>query len=170
MKTTLLFIPEFLNQDYSSIYNKLYILGFVWVIVLIAMMVDLHYGIKKAKNLNEYITSDGIKRSVQKFKDYYSALLYAFLGDILLSIFTYYLPFPMSIVPLITIIVALLLTYTEFKSVKEKGSQKVWRQMKNSAEELSAFYKMLQEKQLTDKFFDYVKEKENENENNSDNT
>lgn len=162
----LLFIPEFISGDYSKIIQKMCVEGVIWIIVLVAMIIDLHYGIRKAKSQNEYISSHGIKRTVYKFKDYYSALLYALLGDILLSVFTYYLPFPLSIVPIVSIIVGLLLVWTEFKSVKEKGSEKVWRQMNQSANEMAQFYNILKEKELTDKFFEFIKEKEDERKNN----
>lgn len=163
----LLFIPEFISKDYGTIIQKMCVEGVIWVIVLLAMIIDLHYGIKKAKIQNEYISSDGFKRTVYKFKDYYSALLYALLGDILLSVFTYYLPFPLSIVPIVSIVVGLLLVWTEFKSVKEKGSEKVWRQMQNSASEMAQFYNVLKEKELADKFFEFIKEKEYERKNNT---
>lgn len=164
---TLLFIPEFISKDYAAIIQKMCVEGVIWGIVLVAMIIDLHYGIKKAKNQNEYISSQGFKRTVYKFKDYYSALLYALLGDVLLSVFTYYLPFPLSIVPVISIVVGLLLVWTEFKSVKEKGSEKVWRQMNQSATEMAQFYNILKEKELMDKFHEFIKDKEDERKNNN---
>lgn len=162
MNSVLLFIPELLSKDVDSFITKLIIVICAWVAVLIAMLVDLHYGLKKAKQIGEHRTSEGFRRSVTKFKDYYASLLFAILFDALLSVFTYYLPYPLSVTPPITIVAALGLILTEYKSVRENADQKLRRKLNSSFADLAELYMSLRKEGITEQFIDFIKTKETE--------
>lgn len=160
MNTELLFIPEFLSKDIDAMLTKLIIVICAWTAVFVAMLIDLHYGLKKAKQIGEHRTSEGFRRSVTKFKDYYASLMFAILFDSLLSVFTYYLPFPLSVTPPITIVAALGLILTEYKSVRENADQKLRRKLNSSFADLADIYMHLKKEGIADKFIEFIKEKE----------
>ncbi len=87
-------------------------------LVLIAMIIDLIFGIQKAISLGEVRTSYGLRRSGKKFIEYYSILILALTVDILASIVdSYNLPY-------ITFTVGVYLVITEGISIREKASEK----------------------------------------------
>lgn len=152
------FIPGIVNDDWTYITIKLIIVGAAWLMVLMAMSIDLIFGIKKAKATGEYITSEGYRRSIHKFVYYYITLLFALIFDCILSIVTYYLPFPLSVAPLVTLGAALGLILTEWKSVNEKANEKLRRRINSSYKDLA---EILKDKDLLSKIFEHLaKEKE----------
>lgn len=134
-----------LSELLNRIVIKSGIFAVVSVFVVLAMAVDFCAGIRKAKRLGEYIHSQGLKRTARKFSTYFSSLFLGFLVDIILSPFTYLLTTPLDFTPFITIVLGILLIYTEFKSVREKGSQKMWRQMDSNLKELAELYSKVKE-------------------------
>ncbi len=145
-------ITEFLNSDYAAIMQKLIVVSMAWGGVLIAILIDLFFGIQKAKKLNELRSSEGYKRSIEKFVFYYASMFFALLFDALLPI-SYFLQFPLSAIPFITILAATALILTEFKSVREKAEDKVRRKTEASAMQIiellknkeDAFLKLLEQ-------------------------
>lgn len=133
-------IVELLKHDYETLWLKLFIVFGAWACILIAMIIDLHFGIKKSKTIGEHTTSEGLRRSVHKVVYYYSMMTFALLFDALNPL-TFYLPFPLSIVPVITIIFAMALIYTEAKSVREKAEHKLRRRTDASMKELIETFK-----------------------------
>lgn len=155
---TISFIPELLNDDYSNLYLKLLLVGAAWVIVLVAMSIDLYFGIQKSKQINDFITSEGYRRSIQKFTYYYSMMVFALLFDCILSIVVYYLPFPLNLTPVVTMLACLALVLTELKSVREKAEDKLRRRTDSSFKQL---VEALKDKDLLSRLFDQLaKEKE----------
>lgn len=163
----LLFIPELLSKDYASIKMKLFIICVAWILVLVSMLIDLHYGIRKAKKIGEHTTSEGFRRTVTKFKDYYTVLTFALIADILISPFTYYLPGILSFTSVVSIIAALGLVLTEFKSIREKADQKLRRRIDKSFIDIGVLYQKLKDDGLIEKIIESAKEKDNENINNA---
>lgn len=166
----LLFITELIKKDYSAIGLKFSVVGFCWFLVLLAILIDLHFGIKKARSIGELETSEGYRRTVRKFKDYYSVLFFALLFD-LLMFFTYYFPFPIPMIPVVTVIAAGGLVYTEFKSVREKADEKLRRRTSESYAELANLLKNVTDKETFWKALDIMereKIRQDEKSNNSD--
>lgn len=160
---TFAFIPELISDDWTHLYIKLFIVGGCWIMVLIAMSVDLFFGIRKAKQIDEFITSEGYRRTFSKFSYYYAAMLFALIFDCIVSVGTYYLPFPLSISPLVSMLVCIGLVLTEFKSVREKAEDKMRRRTDSSFIELA---KVLKDKDLLSKIYEQLaKEKESQNQN-----
>lgn len=119
-------ILEFLKNDYDAIILKLIVVGILWCAVLISMIIDFYFGIRKAKQINEARRSEGYRRSVEKFNHYFGMLLYAFIFDAIVPT-TYFFEFPISAIPLVSLLAAVVLVFTEFKSVQEKAEDKLRR-------------------------------------------
>lgn len=152
----LLFIPELIKRDWSAIALKFTVVGFCWGLVLLAILIDLHFGIRKARSIGELETSEGYRRTVRKFKDYYSVMAFALLFD-LIMFFTYYFPFPMPIVPVVTIIAAGGLIFTEFKSVREKADEKLRRRQNEAFSELAGIIKNATDKETLWRALELIK-------------
>lgn len=125
-------ITEFLLKDYDAIFLKLIVISIAWGAVLISILIDLYFGIQKAKKLNELRSSEGYKRSIEKFRLYYATMAFAFIFDALIPI-SFFFQFPLSAIPFISILGAVALILTEYKSVREKGDQKLRRKTEASA-------------------------------------
>ena len=145
-------ITEFLNHDYAAIMQKLIVVSMAWGGVLIAILIDLFFGIQKARSLNEIRSSEGYRRSINKFVWYYAVMFFALLFDALLPI-SFFFSFPLSAIPFVSILAATALILTEFKSVREKAEDKVRRKTEASAMEIiellknkeDAFLKLLEQ-------------------------
>ncbi|MEE6129178.1 phage holin family protein [Chryseobacterium arthrosphaerae] len=156
-------ILEFIKEDYSAIIMKLIVVGILWSAVLISMIIDFYFGIRKAKQIGEMRTSEGYKRSVGKFNHYFGMLLYAFIFDAIVPI-TYFFEFPISAVPIVSLLAAVVLVFTEAKSVQEKAENKLRR--KTNASMLQVL-EILEKREdvLHDLLANYKKQNENENSN-----
>lgn len=123
-----LFINSFLHKDYHALATKLELVLIMWIIVLVAIIIDLVSGIKKAKELGELRTSVGFRRTVSKGVQYYGLLCFAFMFDLLGSFF-----FPL---PYFTMLATFFLVFVEAKSVFEKAQDKDRRKMNDSIKDL----------------------------------
>lgn len=160
-------IIELLKHDYDTLWLKLLVIFGAWLCVLIAMIIDLYFGVKKSKQLNEHTSSEGFRRSVNKVVYYYSMMSFALLFDALNPL-PFYLPFPLSIIPIITIIFAMALIFTEAKSVREKAEDKLRRRTDKSFQELLSILEKRED--VVSKIFDYLQnEKNKQDEKTSDN-
>lgn len=125
---TQLFVNSFMSKDYDSLELKLELVMIMWIVVLVAIIIDLIAGVHKAKRLGEATTSQGFKRTVNKLVQYYGLLSFAFLFDILASI--------VEPLPYFTALAALFLVFIEAKSVFEKAEEKDRRKMSKEADKL----------------------------------
>ncbi len=123
-----LFINSFLNKDYQSLAIKLELVMIIWVLVLIAIAIDLISGLRKASQLGELHTSYGFRRTVSKMVQYYCLMFFAFMFDVLSS--------PVLPVPYFSILAGFFLIFIEAKSVLEKAQDKHRRKMKESIQDL----------------------------------
>lgn len=124
----LLFINSFLSKDYDTLESKLILVLIMWFIVLLAIIIDLIAGVRKAIQLDEARTSQGFKRTVTKLMQYYGLLCFALMFDVLASIVE-----PM---PYITALASIFLVFIEAKSVYEKAEEKDRRRMTKEADKL----------------------------------
>lgn len=123
---------------YKIIIAKLFMVCGAWICVLVAMLIDLYFGIQKSKSIGEHTTSEGFRRSIQKFAFYYSMMFFALIFD------TLFLPvsislnisFILKVAPLFSILCAAGLVLTEAKSVREKADQKLRRKTDKSRQEV----------------------------------
>lgn len=128
-------IGEIIKGNYNF-QMQLVLVSCVWIAVLIAMGIDFYFGLKKAKELKEARTSEGYRRTINKFVYYYAMLSFALIFDFLDVITPVLFPFPLNSAPLVSILCALGLIFTEAKSVREKAEDKVRRRADESFKEL----------------------------------
>lgn len=124
-------ILEFLENNYEAMFSKLVVIGILWSAVLISMMIDFYFGIRKAKQIGEQRRSEGYRRSVEKFNHYFGMLLYAFIFDAIVPT-TFFFSFPFSAIPAVSLLATVVLVFTEAKSVQEKAEDKQRRKVHNS--------------------------------------
>ena len=107
-------IIDYLEGDYKTLITTLFVVCFAWIVVIVAMLIDLYFGVKKAKELGEATSSEGFRRTINKATYYFALMGFAFLFDIFDVVFT------------------------EAKSVREKAEDKARRRTDES------FRKMLE--------------------------
>ena len=98
---------------------------------------DLWAGIRKAKQRNEKISSDGWKRTVNKVARYYNALLALVVVDGMQMAGVWYLDnyygYHIPVFPFITLLGAFGVAAIEVKSIYEKAEEKERKEMKQVA-------------------------------------
>ena len=114
-------IIDYLEGDYKILITTLFVVCFTWIVVIVAMLIDLYFGVKKAKELGEATSSEGFRRTINKATYYFALIGFAFLFDIFDVVTPYFFPHPLGSVPFVSIFVALGLVFTEAKSVREKA-------------------------------------------------
>lgn len=127
---TKLFITKFLNADYHALKMEGYILTIPYITSLVMIVIDLVAGIWKAKQVGEFCTSEGLRRTVAKFREYYSMLITATVVDVLLSVVElYHLPF-------VTFGAGIYIVIIEGLSIREKAANKEHRRKNNDIKAL----------------------------------
>ena len=121
---------------------------------------------KKQKKIGEFITSEGFRRTIHKVVYYYSMMIFGLLFDFL-NPFSYYFPYPISILPIITILFGIVLVYTEAKSVREKAEDKLRRKTDSSIIDIVETVK--NNKEVMNNLIEFLKNKQNENNNTDSN-
>ena len=120
----------------SNCGNMFQISVLVYLIVLVAMSVDLASGIRKAKIRGEYTNSSALSRSVTKFITYEGGLLIATGVDVLIHLGRFWeiLGFEVVLgVPLVTIVVGIFVCFVEWISIREKADEKTKKEMRHAA-------------------------------------
>jgi len=160
-------ILELLKNDYSAIWLKMFVVSVAWSLVLLSMLIDLYFGIKKSKALGEHTNSKGFRRSIEKFCYYYAMLVFALIFDAIIPI-SYYLEFPSSALPIITLFCASALIFTEAKSVREKGDDKARRRTDKTLKDMLNLLEKRED--LVFKIFKELKSNSNEKTDNTNNS
>lgn len=110
---SVLFISYLLNGDISAVGHWLGTIGIIALLVIIASVIDLHYGKKASKKVGQFkTTSFGLRKTISKDKDYMTFYFFAVLIDSCLS---FVLSFPAACVA-----IALAEIVIEGISVREK--------------------------------------------------
>ena len=157
-------ILEFLKGDYQAIINKLIVVGILWCAVLISMIIDFYFGIRKANQIGEVRSSEGYKRSVAKFNQYFGMLLYAFIFDTIVPI-SYFFEFPISAIPVVSLLATVALVFTEAKSVHEKADEKQRRKVNASV--IQVLELIEKKNDVLHEFLTTYKKEKDEKDNNS---
>lgn len=135
---------------FDGIGNMLIIALVAMIVVLMAMIVDLISGLRKAKVRGEYRSSEALKRTFTKFITYEGGMIIALCFDILIHMSRLVQLFGLDViygVPVISCLVGMFLCVVEFISVREKAEQKTKKQMDDAAKLLNT---MLQNDNLKD--------------------
>lgn len=126
---------DYLNGNLSAIMLKLIAISIMWALVLIAVCIDLFFGIRKSKEVGEFKThSFGLRQTVKKVIYYMAFMTFMLMADGLNPL-GYYVEF-LNIVPITSVFGALVLVYTEFISVKEKAEEKYVKRTASVANDL----------------------------------
>lgn len=89
------------------------------VLMLIATMVDLKTGVKKAKAMGQQINSGGLRKTFAKFGDYAKMYYFGIVIDIAIMAVSLHFTDNGIVLPVGVILCSLGACLTEFKSVKE---------------------------------------------------
>ena len=100
----------------SHLYGHVVLIVATTAALLLAMLIDLISGVRKAKQRGEATTSTGFKKTCEKARKYFSPYLVLVCIDLLAAVL---LP-----VPAFSMLWAAYCIYCEFKSVREKAWQK----------------------------------------------
>lgn len=147
---------EIVLGDYAKLLTQIYVVFLSWLIVILAIGIDLYFGIKKSKQTGLYVHSYGLRQTSKKTVQYLSFMFFFFFIDVLNPFWIY---FDYQSMPLLSIFGAIVLTYTEYKSVREKADEKFRNDFDGNAKEL---YKLLKENKDFLKELDKKKTKEDE--------
>lgn len=131
-------ILEIINKDYDALIGQLQVVLLAWAIVIFAIGIDLYYGIRKSKAGGMFTHSYGLRRTSQKVVQYLSLMLFMLFFD---SLNVFWIYFDVQKVPIATLFGAIVLVYTEAKSVREKTSEKFRKAIAENPAEIIEFFK-----------------------------
>ena len=143
----LLFIPSIMNKDWSHLNGLLAVLAVLYSCVFVSVLIDLFFGVKRAKQLKVVRTSFGYRRTITKLTSYFGLMIMLTIGDIVASVV-----FEM---PYFTVIGAIGIVLIEAKSVFENlrqenknvdDIQKVLLKIFENKEEIQALVSFLNSK------------------------
>ncbi|SZD72035.1 Uncharacterised protein [Candidatus Ornithobacterium hominis] len=157
-------ILELLKENYTGIYWSLLVVSSSWLAVMLAIIVDFFFGVKKAKQIGEARTSEGYRRTINKATYYFALMFFALIFDFFDVISPSLLDYPLATMPFISLFCALGLVLTEAKSVRENAEDKLRRKTDDTFVEA---IKIIGERQdLINKAIEIIeKNKENEQDN-----
>lgn len=127
-------IVDILEKNYSFLQLQLLVLVISDVLVILSIGIDLYFGIKKSKSMGIYKThSYGLRKTSEKVVQYLAFMVFMHFIDVLNPIWAY---FDLKSMPLLTLFGAIVLIYTEWKSVKEKADEKFRYAIKNNPNDI----------------------------------
>ncbi|MVX36223.1 holin [Myroides sp. LoEW2-1] len=125
-----------LDRDFDSILLQLLLVFIAWLMVIFSVGIDLHFGIKKSKKEGVYTHSYGLRKTSEKVVEYLAFMFFMLFLDVLNPLFAY---FNITALPLMSVFGAIVLVYTEWKSVREKSDEKFRYALKRNPAELIKF-------------------------------
>ena len=136
-----------MNKDWSHLNGLLAVLAVLYSCVFVSVLIDLFFGVKRAKQLKVVRTSFGYRRTITKLTSYFGLMIMLTIGDIVASVV-----FEM---PYFTVISAIGIVLIEAKSVFENlrqenknvdDIQKVLLKIFENKEEIQALISFLNSK------------------------
>lgn len=104
---------EFLNEHLMA---HILLITLASALMIVAMIVDLVFGVYKARQLGEATTSTGLKKTCEKARKYFSPFMVLVCIDLLSSV--------ISPAPAFSLLWAAYCIFCEFISVREKAWKK----------------------------------------------
>lgn len=111
----LLFIPSIMKEDWSHFNALLTVLAVLYACVFLSVLIDLFFGVKRAKRLKIVRTSFGYRRTITKLTSYFGLMLMLSIADIAASV--------VFNMPYFTVLGAIGIVAVEAKSVYENLKQ-----------------------------------------------
>ena len=125
--------------------TQLVILFIIYILVAVAIFLDLWAGVRKAKARGEYRSSTGLRKTVAKFCSYYNMLLAITVIDILQMLVVGLLDFEygytVPVIPIITAVGASFIGFIEVKSIFENNADKERAKVQAAATDLHRLMK-----------------------------
>ena len=112
----LLFIPSIINDDWAHLQALLTVLAVLYACVFLSVLIDLFFGVKRARRLHIVRTSYGYRRTITKLTSYVGLMLMLTIADIAASVLFH--------MPYFTVIGAIGMIMVEAKSVYENLKQR----------------------------------------------
>jgi amino acid permease len=118
---------EKLMTDYMSLFIKATAIYMIIIfMVSIACIIDYKSGIRKAKERGEKLLSHGFRKSILKTIQYYAFLLFGLMFDFFILIILHGWDVnEKMILPYVSLLFGFIIIRIEYKSVKEKASDKI---------------------------------------------
>ena len=113
MELVIHMMSEFISEHLMA---HILLITLASAMMIVAMIVDLVFGVYKAKQLGEATTSTGLKKTCEKARKYFSPFMVLVCIDLLSSV--------ISPVPAFSLLWASYCIFCEFISVREKAWQK----------------------------------------------
>lgn len=126
-------ILDILDKDFSSIQAQLLVVFICFILVILSIGIDLYFGIQKSKKVGIYTHSYGLRKTSEKVVQYLAFMLFMLFIDILNPVWAY---LNYKALPLLSIFGAIVLVYTEWKSVREKASDKFRNDIGSNSKEI----------------------------------
>jgi len=123
-----------MTKDWGNLNALLTVLVVLYTCVFLSVLIDLYFGVRRAKRLKIVRTSSGYRRTISKLTNYFGLMLMLSIADVVVSVV-----FKM---PYFTVAGAIGIVLVEAKSVFENLKQ----QEKNIAEVQSMLLKILEHK------------------------
>lgn len=150
-------ILEILQKDFDAIQSQLLVVFMCFIIVILSIGIDLYFGIQKSKKEGIYTHSFGLRKTSEKVVQYLAFMLFMLFIDFLNPVWAY---LNYQSLPLLSIFGAIVLVYTEWKSVREKSSEKFRYTIKENSTEIVDF--ILKNKEKIYELISDAKRKEDE--------
>jgi hypothetical protein len=128
-------LQSILNQDWNNFKALLTVLAALYACVFLSVLIDLFFGVKRAKRLKTVRTSFGYRRTITKLTSYFGLMLMLSIADIAASVI-----FKM---PYFTVASAIGIVAVEAKSVFEN----IKKDEKNIAEVQKLLLKLFESKE-----------------------
>ena len=127
-------VLDFINGNLALLKLKIIIVFFTWFVVMVAIGIDLYFGIHKSKKEGVFEHSYGWRQTIKKTIYYLAFMLFMFLFDSISPLGLIHQNF--NILPLASVVGCAILLRTEFISVREKSDQKYQHKIDKVAKEL----------------------------------
>lgn len=137
----ILFIPSIINEEWAHLSALLTVIAVLYACIFLSVLIDLFFGVKRAKRLKIARTSFGYRRTITKLTSYFGLMLMLTIADIAASIL-----FKM---PYFTVLGTIGIVIVEVKSVfenlkkEEKGMEEIQKTIFNLLQNKEEIQKMI---------------------------
>ena len=147
----ILFITSIMSENWSHMNALLTVLAVLYTCVFLSVLIDLFFGVKRAKRLKIARTSYGYRRTITKLTSYFGLMLMLSIADVAASVILK--------MPYFTVIGAIGIIIVEAKSVYENIKQE-----EKSVEEVQkALQKLFENKEEIKSLVNFFNSQKTEN-------
>jgi len=123
-------IKDIVMEYMPLIIKTTFIYLIVIVMISVAVLIDYKSGIRKAKERNEKPLSHGFRKSITKSIQYYMFLFFGLMFDFFLLVILHGWEVNEKIIlPYVSMLFGFIIILIEYRSVKEKASDKIRNKM-----------------------------------------